>query len=587
MLVAGQASSARAEQTNAVMPELTVIASPLPMQSADADVSVVSLPVAAMKAAGSESVPAALEYLGMVHVSERGNPMVQADVSIRGSSFQQVLVTLEGAPLTDPQTAHHNMDLPFPRDALAGVTVIPGPGSAVFGPTALAGTIDMSLRAPQTDGGLVSVAAGGFDTFRLTAREDVVAGPSATTLAAASATSDGFMDGTDYEILNLWGSSVVSLGGMRLRVSAGRTEKDFGAADFYGDFPSREQTGSTLIDLAPELIVGGWTLRILARYREHDDDFVLLADDPDFYHNEHASETYTERVVASGPPTRAGATAIGVERSDASLDSSNIGQRDSATTSAFAQHRVGDDRRWMLDAGIRLDNHSRWGAEISPSLGTWFRPLPGIRLRGRVARGIRPPSFTELYYTDPKNTGNPDLEPESGWGGEVGADAAFGPVHAALTFFRSDADDAIDWVRNASSDPWEASNIGKLTVSGSELAIGCKRGRASFEANYRNINLDHEAGAVESKYVLNAPKHDVGLLTSIETDGGFSVSAQARYREVPDLDNYWLVGARIAQKLGRVTVFASGQNLLDEEYVEIPGVPTAERYVEGGVEVNW
>jgi iron complex outermembrane receptor protein len=533
-------------------------------------------------------VPDALESAGAASVSERGDPLVQADVSVRGSSFQQVLVTLDGVALADPQTAHHNMDLPFPVDALESVTVIPGPGSAFFGPAALAGTIDLAPRVPAEDGALVRVSAGDFGTVRVSARADAVRGRAATTLSSAGASSRGFMEGTDYEVFSLWGSTVVSAGGGRVRVSAGRSDKDFGAADFYGDYPSRERTASTLVDAAPEFRAGDWTLKLLVRYRGHDDSFTLIEDDPGFYHNEHATRAFIERITATGPATRWGATAAGVERSDALLESSNLGNRRSATTSAFAQHRLGEDEPWTVDAGLRVDDHNRWGPEASPSLGASFRPSGGVRLRGSVARGIRPPSFTELYYSDPKNIGDPGLKPETGWGTEAGADLAFGGGAAAgLTLFRREDRDVIDWVRATPSDPWKARNIGRVAAQGAELAASFAAGPLRLKADCRATDLRHDAGALESKYVLNAPRSDAGLAAELVSRRGFSASAQARHRDIPGLNSYWLLGGRIARKLGRATVFALGRNLLDERYVEIPGVPTAGRSVEAGVEVQW
>jgi outer membrane cobalamin receptor len=92
---------------------------------------------------------------------------------------------------------------------------------------------------------------------------------------------------------------------------------------------------------------------------------------------------------------------------------------------------------------------------------------------------------------------------------------------------------------------------------------------------------------MESKYALNVARHDVRVTLGLPETRGFSASVTARYRDVPTLDDYWLVSTRLAQRLGKVVVFAKGRNLLDEDYEEIPGVPTAGRYVEAGVEMTF
>ena len=40
---------------------------------------------------------------------------IQSDFSLRASSFQGVLILVDGQRLNDSQTAHHNSDLPFSR----------------------------------------------------------------------------------------------------------------------------------------------------------------------------------------------------------------------------------------------------------------------------------------------------------------------------------------------------------------------------------------------------------------------------------------------------------------------------------------
>ena len=58
------------------------------------------------------SVTDILEYVNGVDVKQRGAHGVQADVGIRGSSYEQTLILIDGITMNDPQTGHHNMDLP-------------------------------------------------------------------------------------------------------------------------------------------------------------------------------------------------------------------------------------------------------------------------------------------------------------------------------------------------------------------------------------------------------------------------------------------------------------------------------------------
>lgn len=568
--------------------EMVVTAAPLAGPAEDLGRSVEVVDAAALQDLGAVSVGDALEGLTSVSVSERGASGVQADLSLRGSTFQQVLVTLDGIPLADPQTAHHNMDLPMPIQALDSIVVIPGPGSALFGPSAFAGVVDLTPRHPTDSGQHVVARYGSFETWRLSAVLDRVVGNHAGTLAASYSQSDGFQDGTDYETVSVWGSSVARFAGGTVRLSAGHTDKDFGAKDFYATYPSREMTEVTVVDVAPMLDIGsGWTAKAVARYRRHRDEFILIEDDPDYYRNLHRSESFTERMTVTSPTSVLGAAAVGVERSDSILRSSNMGNREAAIMSGFVQHRVSGDM-WGADVGVRVDDHDNWGTEVSPSVALRAHASEQVRLRAVVGRGIRPPSFTELYYTDPKNAGNAELDPEEAWGGEVGVSIGVADgVDVTAVYFRSEAENVIDWVRASSDDAWDATNIGETTTEGAEIGVVVQGDGVRVMSDYRYTDVDAESGGMESKYALNVPEHDAGVRVAMQELAGYRALVSLRYRDVPTLDAYWLVGLKVSKTLGAVTVYVSGRNLLDDEYEEIPGVPTAGAYGEIGLEAGW
>ena len=74
---------------------------------------------------------------------------IQTDFSLRGSTFQQVLILLNGQRINDPQTAHHNADIPFTKEDIKKIEVFPGAGSSLFGPDAIGGAINFALAAPR------------------------------------------------------------------------------------------------------------------------------------------------------------------------------------------------------------------------------------------------------------------------------------------------------------------------------------------------------------------------------------------------------------------------------------------------------
>ncbi len=120
-----------------------------PVQLSDVDRAVSQLPVRDT----SQLYGSAVEYLQVepsVDLRERAPGGVQTDVSIRGSSFGQTLILVNGLRVNDAQSGHHNMDLPLPLESLDRIEVLRGAGSTFYGSDALGGTINFITSPPPT-----------------------------------------------------------------------------------------------------------------------------------------------------------------------------------------------------------------------------------------------------------------------------------------------------------------------------------------------------------------------------------------------------------------------------------------------------
>src|SRR5690242_18503897 len=107
---------------------------PVPLQDAERPVRLFEIRDNALV---SDSLVDFLKLEPSLDLRERAPGGVQADVSIRGSSFGQTLVLLNGLRVNDAQSGHHNMDLPVPLDSLERVEVLRGSGSTLYGSDAV------------------------------------------------------------------------------------------------------------------------------------------------------------------------------------------------------------------------------------------------------------------------------------------------------------------------------------------------------------------------------------------------------------------------------------------------------------------
>ncbi|HID99484.1 MAG TPA: TonB-dependent receptor, partial [Thiotrichaceae bacterium] len=85
-----------------------------------------------------------------VDLRERGTFGVQGDLSIRGANFSQVLILINGIKVYDPQTAHHNLDIPVSLSDVERIEILNGHGSSIYGENAFGGVINIVTNKSVT-----------------------------------------------------------------------------------------------------------------------------------------------------------------------------------------------------------------------------------------------------------------------------------------------------------------------------------------------------------------------------------------------------------------------------------------------------
>lgn len=110
-----------------------------------------------------------------------GGKGVQADISIRGGSFDQTMVLLNGINFTDARTGHQTHSLPVDMEWVAGVELI----DAVPGVGAYAGAVNIRT-APLAERYLRLEATGGAHGYAYGNLSGAVSGRGLTLFGAAS-----------------------------------------------------------------------------------------------------------------------------------------------------------------------------------------------------------------------------------------------------------------------------------------------------------------------------------------------------------------------------------------------------------------
>ena len=88
-----------------------------------------------------------LAYAPGVEIRRLSTNGVRADLGLRGGTFQQALILIDGIKITDPQTGHHNLDLPLDLTDIKRIEIVSGSGSKLYGPNAMSGIINFITRS--------------------------------------------------------------------------------------------------------------------------------------------------------------------------------------------------------------------------------------------------------------------------------------------------------------------------------------------------------------------------------------------------------------------------------------------------------
>lgn len=527
---------------------------------------------------GVRSLPDLLETAASVRAVERGTPGSQADLSIRGSSAEGVLVLVDGIPVRDPQTGHFLIDLPVRLSGVERVEVLTGGGSALYGASATGGIVNIVTR--EQSGGGVTMSGGSFGTMQGDGSISVGEAGRSAVFGASWSRSDGYRRDNDLRTASVDGSGRWSTDRWMVRWNGGIMRKEFGARDFYSPYPSYERVMGVQAGITALRAVGARSiLRLRAGGRGHADDFVLIRDNPSYYRNTHYNRGFLAGMEYTSEGSPFGSITIGTEAERIGIVSGKLGRR---SDSSFALY--GDCTRPIGtgSCGVTLRYDRGYHSEhiLSPGMGIVF-PFWGVyRLKARVERSFRSPTYTERFYDDPANHGNPGLRSERSVSAETGIERTIPGGSVGVGVFGVRTNDVIDWVRYPGEKVWSAANHGRIITGGVECGLAgyLSRGwRMVLSGTALTKTVRGRAGT-ESKYALNDAERTVAATLSGPIGAGVRCTAVVRFERMRSGGERAPVTLRCSRKIGGVTAGVLLDNIGNERYEEIPGLPAPGRW---------
>ena len=465
-----------------------------------------------------QSVADILQYLPGVDVRSRGTSGAQADISMRGGTFDQVLILLNGIPLSDFHTGHYALNIPISTELIERVEVLQGTSANLHG--AFSGAINIVTRTAVSAGKDHDLA------LKLTAGMNGLVNPEVAAsikkeeaffnVSAEYNRADGYYaprptekestacKNSDFKMANLY----FQTRWRGLDVQAGAQWKDAGLGMGYG-FGSQDQFDATRTAFASakyEHRWGAWRLDAQAAYRANYDRYEWHRGQR-LYGNFHFAQT-ASAALAAHYASRVGTTSFGVSVRNENMHSTNLGdtinpdgQVPNVADFPLSKVRVLD----LVKGGNRF--HTNYYAEqtfyyagLSASIGIngTYNTQFGHHLGGganigytfekagtlyaNANRSLRMPTFTDLYYNAGNQLGNRNLKPEEAWLLSIGykgdislpsTGKSGGALSWSADWYYRWGKNIIDWVYVAEDTkrPYHAMNQQQVNATGVEVSV--------------------------------------------------------------------------------------------------------------------
>ncbi len=443
---------------NTQLSEVVVTASMLPQQEKETGRNIVSIKGSSLQNLPISSIDDLLKYLPGIETQQRGPAGTQSNIIIRGGTFQQVLVIIDGIRINDPLTGHFNSYIPLHPEDINRIEIIKGAASAIYGSDAIGGVVNIITNGlQQKNQHKLSVGSkwGSYNSrsnnFWWGAQKEK------WKLSVSSqqnkADGENLRGTTGYYNNSFYAANFnyAFSSNWKLHILYANDSRDFNAQNFYTTFKS---------DTATEIVKSNWTQMGLSKQYTHkivkfDAAFKNLSDRFRFNPAGSFNENKTSLFVAQGSvqftrnPNHQIVT--GAQWIHKKIRSNDRGNHELAHGAAFviATHKL--PKNIFINESLRIDWDQSYGWIIIPQInGSWVNG--NLTTRASVGKGVRDADFTERYNNYNKSIvtggsiGNPFLQAEKSWSYELGADYRMGSNFKwGTTAFLRDQNNLIDW----------------------------------------------------------------------------------------------------------------------------------------------
>ena len=214
--------------------KVEIISSPrIEIPYLDNSINIVTISKEQIEKSTATNISDLLQQVAGLDVRRRGAEGMQADLYIRGGSFDQTLLLIDGIKVEDPQTGHHTMNMTLPLEVIEKIEIIKGSAGRMYGQNAFTGAVNIITKKNINNNISVELSKGSFDQNRFGITVENQSEKSGFIFNFKRKDSDGYRYNTDFKNNQIFIKSNFKIKDRKMSAIAAFNERKFGANGFY------------------------------------------------------------------------------------------------------------------------------------------------------------------------------------------------------------------------------------------------------------------------------------------------------------------------------------------------------------------
>ena len=581
-----------------------------------------------------------LKFAVGVDVRQRGVMGMQTDISIRGGTFDQIAILLNGVSISDPQTGHNAGDFPVDISEIDRIEILEGPAARTYGTSSLMGAVNIVTKTHPKSGVSARVEGGSHALLGGAVSGNINSGRFSNQLSVNYIRTEGYTlnrqgtPNTDFAAAKAFYQGGYNGRNLDIRWHSGLSVKDFGSNTFYSPrFDDQFEHVLKSYTAIQAETYGKVHFKPSIYWNHTEDRFELFRGSSDKYpFNFHRTNVVGVN-IGGWVQSDLGRTAFGAEIRGESIMSTNLGEpldKPVPVKGYDASYKVGLKR---TDINIYLEHNVifkrfTFSAGVTAAKNTGndegFRLYPGADVSLRISdhwkayasynSSLRMPTFTELFYSVGGHLADKNLKAEKMQATEVGLKYLKTGIRAIATVYYHHGTDLIDWIKDTSvpDAPWTSVNHSVINSIGEEVTLRLEPqlilGKPDFflrsvNLSYAHIDQDKKADqGFESYYSLEYLRNKFVLQFDFRLFKNLNLDLSSRWHDrsgsyrlyengadtgrIVEYEPYNIIDAKLSWDEPSWSLYLTAENLLDRQYFDHANIPQPGIWIKAGLQMR-